>query len=364
MKITRITTAITAVAAILSAALPAQASTYTWTGNGSSSSWYAAGNWEGGAAPVDEPPGDYLFTASSWNTQQTTIAIDGANRNPYAQTLTFNGNATVPLTIQIGVNNSLWLSPSSSDATTISAPQTGGKYTIAGSSGASIQLSGDQQWAVGGALEVSAVIWDDGESPSPGFEKTGAGTLTLSGNNWFSGPISINQGAISVSTIAAKGQACNLGRGDLTLNGGVLSYTGTAASVSTNRGFTLGAGGGAIDVQNAAASLTFTGPISGGQGGLTKTGSGTLVLAGTDSDAGLTTVSAGTLELADGSGGWLDLHPGRATGVRLHRRHGPEVGDLGPAGHENLHLGRDSVDRLRQHHDLRIGQRECRTQAE
>jgi autotransporter-associated beta strand protein len=305
MRVNRIATAAAALAAILSASLPARATIYTWTGgNGLSNSWYSASNWAGDTVPRDEPPGDYVFAASGWNAAQTTIAIDGANRQPDAEMLTFNGNANVPLTIQIGSGNSLWLSPATSGATTITVPQTGVAYTIAGSSGATIQLGDDQQWSVAGVLNISAVIWDEGESPAPGFVKTGAGTLILSGNNSFVGPITINQGAISVSTIAGKGQACNLGRGDLTLNGGVLNYTGTAPSVSTSRGFTLGAAGGAIDVQNAAASLTFTGAVTGGQAGLTKTGSGTLTLAGTNTYTGLTTVTAGVLDLVDRSSGW------------------------------------------------------------
>ena len=53
MRVNRITTAVTALAAILSASLPARAATYTWTGgDGSSNSWYSAGNWAGGAVPL------------------------------------------------------------------------------------------------------------------------------------------------------------------------------------------------------------------------------------------------------------------------------------------------------------------------
>jgi autotransporter-associated beta strand protein len=298
MRIPRITIAVTALAAILSASLPAMAATYTWTGgNGSSNSWYSAGNWAGATVPIDEPASDYVFTASGWNAAQTTIAIDRTYGYPDAQTLTFNGNANVPLTIQIGAGNSLYLSPSSPGATTIAVAQTGVTHTIAGSGGASIQLGGDQQWSVDGDLKISAVIWGDNESLAPSLVKTGAGTLTLSGVNSFAGPISINQGTISVSSIAGKAQACNLGEGDLTLNGGTLKYTGTGSNVSTNRGFTLGAGGGSIDVQNAATSLTFTGAVTGGQAALTKTGSGSLTLAGANNYTGVTTISAGTLEI-------------------------------------------------------------------
>ena len=96
---------------------------------------------------------------------------------------------------------------------------TGAENTISGSSGACLQLADNQQWSVDGALNVSAVIWDDGELPSPGFVRTGAGTLTLSGNNSFSGPVTIDQGAVSVATVANQGVACNLGRGSLTLGG-------------------------------------------------------------------------------------------------------------------------------------------------
>ena len=91
------------------------------------------------------------------------------------------------MTIQIGQYNTLWLLPSSTGATTVDLPNVGAQLTIAGSSGASVQLADNQQWLVNGALNMSAVIWDDGELPTPGFVKTGSGTLTLSGSNSFSG---------------------------------------------------------------------------------------------------------------------------------------------------------------------------------
>ena len=80
------------------------------------------------------------------------------------------------------------------------------------------------------------------------------------------------------------------------MNGGTLAYSG--ASVSTSRGFALGTGGGTISVQNAAASLAFAGTITRGQqGGLTKSGAGTLTLSAANSYGGLTTVAGGTLEI-------------------------------------------------------------------
>ncbi len=309
MFIHRIATALAAIAVVLSASSPARATTttYTWTGDsGLSASWYSAGNW-GGVAPTDEPASDYVFTAGVWNATQTTIFIDGNNRAPDIDNLTFNGYANVPLTIHIGgtisnpnlpTTNYLYLDPSSEGATTISVAQTGVAYTIAGSSGASIQLGGDQQWSVDGTLQISATIWDDFESPYSGFTKVGMGTLTLSGNNnSFHGPITVQQGVLSVSSIGTtQGQAYNLGIGTLTLNGGTLMYTGVSGS--TSRGFALGTGGGTIDVQNAATSLAFAGTVTGGQqGGLTKSGAGTLTLSAANTYGGLTTVAGGVLEL-------------------------------------------------------------------
>ena len=61
----------------------------------------------------------------------------------------------------------------------------------------------------------------------------------------------------------------------------------------------LGAGGGTIDTQTGA--LTLSGTIA-GTAALTKTGSGALVLTGTSSYAGGTTITNGTLQLGDRAG--------------------------------------------------------------
>ncbi|MEI9400681.1 autotransporter-associated beta strand repeat-containing protein [Mesorhizobium argentiipisi] len=74
-------------------------------------------------------------------------------------------------------------------------------------------------------------------------------------------------------------------------NGGKLGYIG--ATASTDRGFTLGTGGGGIDV-TGGTTLTMSG-VATGAGSLTKSGAGTLVLSGTNTYTGGTTVSTGIL---------------------------------------------------------------------
>ena len=102
-------------------------------------------------------------------------------------------------------------------------------------------------------------------------------------------------------------------RGTVTLTGittGIVNYDGGSSATFDLAGFstTIGSLSGAGFVQLGSATLTaggnnsvttFAGVIS-GSGGLTKVGIGTLTLSGANTYTGLTTVSAGTLEIAFG----------------------------------------------------------------
>lgn len=120
--------------------------------------------------------------------------------------------------------------------------------------------------------------------------KSGSGTLTLATTNYFTGGININGGTVNFTTIS------NLGAGSITFGGGTLQFApGTVDDISA-RTVTLGAGGGTLD--DGGNSLYFANPIgNGGAGGLTKTGSGTLTLTGTNVYFGNTVIANGTLTL-------------------------------------------------------------------
>ncbi|WP_260590772.1 autotransporter-associated beta strand repeat-containing protein [Variovorax sp. DXTD-1] len=139
-------------------------------------------------------------------------------------------------------------------------------------------------------------------SDGANFTKSGAGTLTLSNDgNDYTGMTTVTGGLLSVDTLANGGQVSGIGAAsaasaNLVLDGGGLQYTGT--TTSTNRGFTLGAGNGTVDVNNAATTLTVSGAVvqqAGGNRRLTKNGAGTLVLSGTNTYTGGNTVNAGVL---------------------------------------------------------------------
>lgn len=133
--------------------------------------------------------------------------------------------------------------------------------------------------------------------------KNGPGTLTLAGSNTHTGPSTLNAGA----TILAHQNA--LQASTAVLNGGSLVFD---AGV-TGKAFTLGglAGSGDLTLANNAttpqpialtvggngASTIFSGNL-GGSGSLTKTGAGTLTLAGTNSYGGPTNITAGGVQFA------------------------------------------------------------------
>ncbi|TPM29428.1 autotransporter outer membrane beta-barrel domain-containing protein, partial [Mesorhizobium sp. B2-2-2] len=155
-----------------------------------------------------------------------------------------------------------------------------------------------------GTIDVSQVTTNlqlSGLVTSPdnaGLTKTGAGTLTLSnaGNN-YTGITTVSQGTLAVSTLTNGGTNSGIGAASsassnlMLQNGGTLGYVGTNAS--SNRGFTLGTGGGGIGVVGGT-TLTMSGTAT-GLGGLTKSGAGTLVLSGTNNYSGGTMVGTGTL---------------------------------------------------------------------
>ena len=66
-------------------------------------------------------------------------------------------------------------------------------------------------------------------------------------------------------------------------------------TLNTNRGVTLGASHGTVDVATGA-TLTYGGVIAGASKNFTKTGSGTLLISGVNTYTGTTTISAGTLQ--------------------------------------------------------------------
>ncbi|MFB9160341.1 autotransporter outer membrane beta-barrel domain-containing protein [Chromobacterium violaceum] len=144
-------------------------------------------------------------------------------------------------------------------------------------------------------------------SGSGAVEKTGVGTLTVSGSNAYSGGSTITQGTLSAVADSALGGSS----GALTLNGGTLQL-GRTFNLAASRAMSITANNGTIDTQgfNSTVSQSII-----GAGSLTKLGSGVLTLNGANTYAGGTNVNAGTLAVGDGTSASATLSGGGAVSV-------------------------------------------------
>ncbi len=167
-----------------------------------------------------------------------------------------------------------------------------------------------------GTIIVSSVISESGGAFA--VTKSGAGALTLSGANSYSGGTTLSAGTLNINNNSA------LGTGTFTVNAGTVTNTSGGAVTTTNAqtwagNFTIASGSGTsalnlngpvtltTNVQVAVSGTTSTPTIGGAIGGnfsLTKAGPGvgTLILGVANSYSGGTNVAAGTLVAnADGT---------------------------------------------------------------
>ena len=298
-----------ALAALLAVASATQAqTTYIWNNSGGTA-WATTTNW----LPIGVP-------GSTTNTNADTATFAALNGSSIG--LNF-GNLGTPFflgEIVLDPTNAvdrLFGSSSGTAGTLILNGVTSGSDKIVldnqsnfgmtinplnGGAGAmAVQLNGVATVnAVGtGFIAISANI---GQAATSALKKTGSGVLTLSGTNSYTGATSINGGMLRVASIPNGSTAGPIGSSssavsNLAFGGGTLDYTG--ATASTDRGFTVNAGGGGITVPTGV-ELTFTGGMAGANNGtFDKNGAGTLTLFNTTNTyTGTLNINAGTVKSA------------------------------------------------------------------
>ena len=264
-----------------------------------------------------------IYDGGVSKTGSGTMALDGSNTYTGGTTVSAgvlqitnsgalsSGSATVSGTgdLQlvggtngISVSNNLTLNSSNSPAVEgVSGPNTlSGTITLGQSATIAVNV---------GSLLVSGIIGDGGSNYA--LTETGPGTLQLSAANTYGGGTTVTAGTLQVFNAAATGttgavtvdngavlrdsaSTYNLPSGGLTLDAGATLVTVSTAAYTITGGITL-AGDATIDV-DSTGSLTAGGAIAGSYG-LTSGGTGTLILTGTSTYTGATTVSAGNLEV-------------------------------------------------------------------
>ena len=137
------------------------------------------------------------------------------------------------------------------------------------------------------------------------IRQSGTGTTILTGYNDFAGSMNIDAGTVQLNgAYSASRSTVNV---DVT-NGLAFGMNSPAVgALSGGANFVLlnGTNGVALNVGGNNANSTYTGSISGtsAASSLVKSGAGTFTLTGSNSYAGPTTISTGTLQLGDGTSG-------------------------------------------------------------
>ena|GEM_PF-1379369 len=267
--------------------IAAPAVTFTWDGGAShagatlNNNWSTANNWTTGA-PTSADDTGLIFTASS---VQTTATQNIAN--PFLlNSMTFDASSNVTtisgsqlnFTPTSGTGIQPTLTQSASTDVVISNPVSLSGQLLIGGTGS-------------GTLTLSGII-----SGTPtNFIKDGPGTLILSGNNTFNGPVTLNSGVVQLNSANALGSGNTI----LFTGDGTLRYTAASAATDYSSRFNP-SGVQKFQVDTNGQDVTFGSSIQGNGARIVKLGAGTLTLSGASSNTanGTYQVFGGTLALA------------------------------------------------------------------
>ncbi|MCX6925136.1 MAG: autotransporter-associated beta strand repeat-containing protein, partial [Verrucomicrobia bacterium] len=236
-----------------------------------------------------------LFDLNGFSNHIGSLTMQGGTIDTATGTLSLGGNLTT-----LADNNSAVID---------------GHLSLGGSSRTFEVNSGPP----GADLQINAVISGGatGLFVSPGFTKTGGGSLFLAGTNTYNGVTTINEGQVALLTDRALGATTTLlgasagvvvnANGNLFLSG--VQVTNEDLTInSANAGGAFNASGASIWTGDillntdtfiaSSGSLLLLGQIT-GTGGFTKLSTGSLTLGGTNANtySGTTTVRDGTLLL-------------------------------------------------------------------
>jgi autotransporter-associated beta strand protein len=260
---------------------------------GPTSNWAsdASGTPAGGVVPGGSAV-NVIFGATG-AAQQANVTTGLSDMN--LGSITFNDSAAVTIA---GAPNTITLnSTSATAASTLGALQTvtaGSAISVTQYSSttntisANLALGANQTWNVasGKTLAVSGIVTGTGS-----LTKAGAGTVTLSTNNTYTGTTTISAGTLTLSGTSASGGIAIDSGGTLQLgNGGATGSLSPSSAIVNNGNLTINRS------DNVAQGTIFASTIS-GSGSLTKSGAGTLTLSGANTYTGATVLNGGTLSL-------------------------------------------------------------------
>jgi outer membrane autotransporter protein len=249
------------------------------------------------------PDGSRIYLANNSGTDVSvvdtaTYALIGTvplGGSPFLLGVCSNGNALLGAgaTFEAGTGGALACTQASGPTGSAGPVFTGGTLLIAGANvlsnlPISLQAQGGIINTNGNNATLSGAISGPG-----GLTKIGAGTLTLAGQSTYTGATGVNAGTLQAGAVNAFSpfSAFTVASG-ATLD--LASFNQTIGSLAGTGGVTLGSA--TLTTGNDNTSTIFSGTIS-GTGGLTKVGSGMLLLTGANLYTGPTTINAGILDV-------------------------------------------------------------------
>ena len=266
------------------------------------------------------------------NSQATAIFNRIVNSTAGDSSLTYSGGGVLTLS---GANTYSGGTTINSGTLTLDS-QTGlgtGSLTLA--AGTTFQQTNFDGNGMGGALPNALVLSGIGNvtmympfkykdiwlsqtvSGTGGFAvQGGSRSLTLTGNNIFSGGVKLTNAdnRIQISHFNALGTGTFRTERTSSASGELTALANLATGSGVQNAFDI-ASGSYLNVNTNGNSLQLSGPISSavGIGNLNKTGTGTLILSGSNTYSGLTKITSGTLAVSSAGslgGGALDINTG------------------------------------------------------
>ncbi len=258
----------------------------------------------GGVGGVEtESSGSLYLYASNFYTGGTLLAAAGG--------CNFNNDhsfGTGRITWYVGTN--ILATPAATAPLTITnaVTTTNGTQIFAGVAAAPLTFSG--AWTLLGAGTINdfqnknagTTVTISGAISGAGvFQKSGAGTVILSGANAYTGMTLVTNGLLQLGS--NTGLPSGTGKDILVVtNSAIFDLNGYSGSVDGLAGsgiVTNSVGTGTLTIGVANTNSAFTGPIKNGANplNLTKTGTGTFTMSGVNTYTGVTTVNGGVLKL-------------------------------------------------------------------
>jgi fibronectin-binding autotransporter adhesin len=252
----------------------------------------------------DGTGGAYASATTHYTALFNTLTLGGvAGATPTVLT-----SGTVGSGAALGIANSI-VYDAANDPGAATIP---GRFITVGTSGiSSREIAVGDSAATTTELEISGQMGrvGTGDGQSTTIRKTGAGSLTISGQNNFPG-LQVEGGTLVVNNAQALGVAKVLAH-LVTVSNGMVNVNGFSPSIGglSDGGGTTGTilndGGGAatLTAGSSGATTTFSGSIADGSQplALTKIGAGTLTLNGANTYSDTTTVNGGTLRIGNGA---------------------------------------------------------------